>query len=72
CGSAIVGVSLIGAAAAPIDRVEVRNVTIDRARTPLRVRHARSLRFRDLRINGASVAAVTETGPETFGDVLKF
>jgi polygalacturonase len=71
CGEAIVGVSLAGAAKAPLGRIMLRDVVIDRAKTPLRSRFADGLVFDKVVVNGAALVAQRETGPETFGDTLK-
>jgi polygalacturonase len=71
CGEALVGISLAGAAKAPLGRIALRNVVIDRARIPLRSRFADGLTFDTVVVNGAPLAPQRETGPETFGDTLK-
>jgi polygalacturonase len=71
CGEATVGVSLAGAAKAPLGRIALRNVAIDRAKTPLRSRFADGLTFDNVVVNGAPLLPQRDTGPETFGDTLK-
>lgn len=71
CGEAIVGVSLAGAGGAPLQRVTLRDVTVARAKTPMRIRNAAGLVFDNVWINGAAMQAVVETAPETFIDKLK-
>ncbi len=71
CGEAIVGLSIVGAERAPIGRVDVREVVIGTARTPLRTRFADGLAFQDVLVNGAPLVPLRETGPETFADQLK-
>ncbi len=67
-GEAIVGMSLIGAQQAPLDRVSVRNLVIDKAKTPMRVKHVRALLLDRVSANGLPLHAVEETPPDTFTD----
>lgn len=71
CGQAIVGLSFIGAAAAPLRRIQLANSVIGSAKIPMRIRHAPGLIFDNVRIGGAAVRPVTETPPESFTDILK-
>jgi polygalacturonase len=71
CGEAIVGMSLIGTEKAPLERVSVRNLTIAKAKTPMRVKHVRELRFDNVSANGLPLSAIAETAPETFADKIK-
>lgn len=71
CGEAIVGLSLVGTETAPIERVSVRNLSIGKAKTPMRVKHVEGLTFDAVSANGAALTAVSETGPETFTDTIK-
>jgi polygalacturonase len=71
CGDAIVGLSMVGAAAAPLERIRLSNVAIASARVPLRARNARGMVFDAVRVGGQALRAVADTGPETFGDQLK-
>jgi polygalacturonase len=71
CGEAIVGVSLAGSADAPLRAITLRDVTVARAKTPMRIRNAQGLTFNNVRVNGAALAAVSDTGPESFRDQLK-
>jgi polygalacturonase len=71
CGAAIVGLSMLGAASAPLRRIRISDTVIERATTPLRSRNAVGMVFDGVRVNGAALAPVADTGPETFGDALK-
>ncbi len=72
CGDAIVALSFIGAANAPLGRIRVANTVVGKAKTPLRSRNAVGLTFDSVLINGAPAMPLANTGPETFVDVLKF
>lgn len=71
CGEAIVGLSLVGADGAPLESMHLSNFEVGRAKTPMRIRNAAGLAFDNVRINGAAMQPVVETGPETFIDKLK-
>jgi polygalacturonase len=71
CREAIVGLSLTGAEGAPMRDVQLRNITIDNAKTPMRIRNADALIFDAVTINGASMKPLSPTAPETFLDQLK-
>ncbi len=72
CERAIVGLSLVGAAAAPLRDVSFRNVAIGTARVPLRARNAEGLQFDNVTAGGRPLMPMRDTGPETFADQLKF
>lgn len=71
CREAIVGLSLVGGDAAPLRNVKLRDVVIDRARTPLRTRNADGLTFERVTVNGSPLAPLRDTGPASFGDQLR-
>lgn len=71
CGKALVGLSVIGNAQAPVRRLLLSRIDIAHASTPMRVRDAEALIFDRVRINGVEHAATTATGPETFETKLK-
>ena len=71
CDEAIVGVSLAGAEGAPLQRIALRDVTVARAKTPMRIRNAQGLTFENVRVNGAALVPVADTGPDSFRDKLK-
>jgi polygalacturonase len=71
CREAVVGLSMLGAEAAPLMRVRVSNSVIDQAKTPLRSRNAVDMIFDDVKVNGAILIPVADSAPETFADTLK-
>lgn len=71
CGEAVVGLSMLGAEAAPLQRVRVTNSVIEQAKTPLRSRNAQAMQFDNVLVNGRMLSPVTNSGPETFSDTLK-
>ena len=71
CGEAIVGLSFVGAANAPLGRVRVSNTVIGKAKTPLRSRNAVSLSFENVFVDGKAVQPTANSGPETFADTLR-
>jgi hypothetical protein len=71
CDEAIVGLSFVGAANAPLGRIDVANIVIAKAKTPLRSRNARSLRFENVLVDGKTLQPLANTGPETFADTLR-
>jgi polygalacturonase len=71
CREAIVCFSLAGAAGAPLQAIALRNIAVDRARTPLRARNAEGLTFDNVTVNGTALTPIRDTGPETFGDQLR-
>jgi polygalacturonase len=71
CGEAIVALSFVGAANAPLGRIRVANTVIGKAKTPLRSRNATALTFENVLVNGAPAVPIANSGPETFLDKLK-
>lgn len=71
CREALVGLSMLGAQAAPLTRVRVSNSVIEQAKTPLRSRNAIGMIFDDVKVNGATLRPVADSAPETFADTLK-
>lgn len=71
CREAIVGLSLVGGDAAPLRNVHLRDVVIDRARTPMRTRNADGLAFDRVTVNGDALAPLRDTGPASFDDQLR-
>lgn len=57
-----------GTGESPIEDVLLRNVTVARARAPLFLRHAATLRLENVRVNGALLPA---TPPETPADAVR-
>ncbi|MBI5688956.1 MAG: glycoside hydrolase family 28 protein [Verrucomicrobia bacterium] len=55
CREAVTGFSALGVAGAEFADLRLEDVTVDRARQPTVIRHARSLRFDRVRINGTEM-----------------
>ncbi len=72
CKEAVVGLSLIGAEAAPLVDIRLRNIEIGSAKTAMRIRNTTGLVFEAVRIDGVEMEVVSPTKPETFSDQLKF
>jgi polygalacturonase len=71
CGEAVVGLSMLGAEAAPLQRLRITDSVINRAKTPLRSRNAQGMQFDNVLVNGLVLSPLTNSGPETFSDTLK-
>jgi polygalacturonase len=71
CDGAIVALSFVGAANAPLGRIKLAECTIGKAKTPIRSRNAAALTFDRVLVNGRPLAPVANTAPDTFNDKLK-
>ena len=66
CDEAGAIATINGAAGTPVRDVVLRDVVARSAEVPLRARGVEGLRFEDVRANGVPVAAVADTGAESF------
>lgn len=66
CGQADAIVTINGAPETPVRGVTLRDVTVGAADVPLRARGVRGLRFEDVTADGQAVAAVEDTGAQSF------
>jgi polygalacturonase len=72
CDDAIVALSFVGAANAPLGRIRVSDCTIAKAQTPFRSRNATALSFDRVMVNGRTLEPVANSGLETFADRLSY
>ncbi|MEO1247655.1 MAG: glycoside hydrolase family 28 protein [Pseudomonadota bacterium] len=71
CGQAELGISIVGHPNAPIRRVSVENLRVDRVQSPVDLRHVEALEFTNVRMNGELIAA-EETAPGSVDRTLRY